>query len=95
MIKRKDDQWTTIQCRNCMDCYKVLNGKFQIKQQCPYCSRVIDLDDKHPAPSEPIKEAMAKQFPKVREEDTIGYELAREGSCAHCFGQGKGDCPEC
>lgn len=59
MIKRKDDTWTTIQCRNCMNCYKVLNDRFQIKQQCPYCHRKIDLNDKHSEPTETIQESMA------------------------------------
>ena len=62
MIKRKDDIWTTIQCPKCKDCHKVLNGKHRSILQCPYCDRQIDL----------------RQFPKVKKEDTIGYQLAQE-----------------
>ena len=87
MIIRKDEQWTTIQCKNlvaddgrkCNLCFKVLNGRFALTQQCPYCLGSIDL----------------RSYPEAREEDTIGYRLKKEATCAHCFGQGKGDCPEC
>jgi len=53
MIKRIDSQWTTIQCKNlisddgklCDLCFKVLNGRFALTQQCPYCLGKIDLRD--------------------------------------------------
>lgn len=51
MIKRTDDVWTTIQCKNlvgddgkkCDLCFKVLNDRFALTQQCPYCLGKIDL----------------------------------------------------
>ena len=48
MIKRKDDTWTTIQCPNCNDCYKVLNNKAHWQQSCPYCSNLIELQEFKP-----------------------------------------------
>lgn len=45
IIKRVGGQWTTIQCLNCKNCYKVLTGKFALTQQCPYCLMKIDLYD--------------------------------------------------
>lgn len=51
MIVRRDDQWTTVQCKNlvgdngeiCDLCFKVLNDRFALTQQCPYCLGKIDL----------------------------------------------------
>jgi hypothetical protein len=51
MIIRSDDVWTTVQCKNavgpneesCDLCFKVLNGRFALVQQCPYCLGKIDL----------------------------------------------------
>ncbi len=53
MIVRIDYQWTTIQCKNlvsddgkiCDLCFKVLNNRFALIQQCPYCLGEIDLVD--------------------------------------------------
>jgi hypothetical protein len=53
MIIRSDDVWTTIQCKNpvtddgklCNLCFKVLNGRFALVQQCPYCLGKIDLHE--------------------------------------------------
>ena len=48
MIKRKDDQWTTIQCQNCKDCHKVLNDKHMRALLCPYCGTTIMLAEGTP-----------------------------------------------
>ena len=53
MIIRIDDVWTTIQCKNlklddgtlCDLCFKVLNNRFALVQQCPYCLQKIDLHE--------------------------------------------------
>ena len=51
MIVIKDETCTTIQCKNlvgdngetCDLCFKVLNNRFALIQQCPYCLAKIDL----------------------------------------------------
>ena len=83
MIKRKGDQWTTIQCQNCKDCHKVLNGKHMRALLCPYCGTTIMLD-KGTTPVvngslEELNATIAKQFPQVREEDTVGYQRTHKG----------------
>ena len=53
MIIRTDDVWTTVQCKNlkedngklCDLCFKVLNNRFALTQQCPYCLQEINLRD--------------------------------------------------
>jgi len=80
MIKKIDDQWTTVQCKNlderngrvCNLCFKVLNDRFALTQQCPYCLGKIDLRPWVKDIPEPA--AAAKQFPRVRKEDTVGFQ---------------------
>lgn len=47
MILRKDDTWTTIQCKQpkCGLCFKVLNDRFAMGQTCPYCLQPISLHE--------------------------------------------------
>ena len=60
-IFRKDDQWTTIQCDNCNDCHKVLNGKHMRALLCPYCGTTIMLDEgTTPRIEEPLEDLNAR-----------------------------------
>lgn len=82
--------------KECDLCFKVLTGKFALIQRCPYCLGEIDLrkslyKENWPGAQgalQPTKISCAekgsikKQFPKVRIEDTVGYQRGIEKAAA-------------